>query len=103
MIAHESSRRMVWKLGTAACFVLAVGLVALSVWLAVEALSRATAVDMWSTRLLALSALAVAHLLLAWGVTSKVYPVSAVDKSIALASMLTGTLAGVGALALALA
>ncbi|MEM8873076.1 MAG: hypothetical protein AAGD32_02350 [Planctomycetota bacterium] len=102
-MTQDISQRIGWRFGTAICFAVAVGLVAFSVWLAVEAVTKPTPIDAWTVRLAAMSSLALAHLLLAWGVTSRVYPVSPIDKSIALTSMLVGTLAGVGALALALA
>lgn len=103
MSTQDMTQRIGWRFGTAICFAIAVALVAFSVWLAVQAVTKPTPIDAWSVRLAAMAALAVAHLLLAWGVTSRVYPVSPVDKSIALVSTLIGALAGVGALALALA
>lgn len=96
------AERVAWKFGASFCLLIAVALVLLSVWLAMWALGISQPFEAWSARLSAMAALSIAYLLLGFGFNSRVYPVPTLEKGLALASVIIGALAGVGAVALAL-
>lgn len=91
------------RVGPVVCFIIAVVLITAAIWMSMEAAQKGVDTGSWVNRLTGIAAVSAAHLLLAWGVTSRVFPISAVDKAVALTSIVVGLLTGVGAVALALA
>ena len=82
---------------------LAMTLIGVCVWMSVNAVVATVPADAWVYRLAGVAATGVAHLLLWWGVSDRVFPISPLDKGTALTSSTIAVLAGIGAAVLAIA
>ena len=100
----ETRRPPRWTtLEAAVSLTLAMTLIGVCVWLSVSAVFASVPADAWVYRLAGVAATGVAHLLLWWGVSNRVFPISPLDKGTALTSSTIAVLAGIGAAVLAIA